>query len=312
MVEIMGRKRKTKVLTPSALRCLSKIPCINITTGCVHHCIYCYAKGYSQYPGDGKVILYTNTAEQIGDEFWRKRKKPQAVFFCPSSDPLQPVPEILEQTYKSMELLLVAGVGVQFITKAVVPEEFMRLFARRSDLVCAQIAVTFADEKMREIFEPFAASIASRLDTLTKLTQIGVKTSARADPLIYGVTDSDEQLRSLFSAVAATGCKEIAVGYLFLRPAIKKSIEEQLKDKQLLRKIISPYLRGPRLRLGEKDSYATALPKWLRVKAFERIRKLAAESGLATRVCGCMNPDITRERCNITRVSVAQQAQLFA
>jgi hypothetical protein len=45
--------------------------------------------------------------------------------------------------------------------------------------------------------------------------------------------------------------------------------------------------------------------------AFARIKKLASESGLAARVCGCMNPDITRERCNITRVSVSQQAVLF-
>jgi DNA repair photolyase len=258
------------------------------------------------------VILYTNTAEQIGDELWRKRKKPQAVFFCPSSDPFQPVPEVLEQTYKSMELLLSAGVGVQFTTKAAVPEEFLKLFAKRSDLVCAQIAVTFADEKMREIFEPFAASIANRLDTLKKLMQIGAKTSARADPLIYGITDSDEQLRSLFSAVIATGCKEIAVSYLFLRAAIARSMKADLKDRDFLRKITGPYLRGPRLKLGEKDSYVVALPKEIREKAFERIKKLSMASGLALHICGCMNPDITGEICNITRLSDIQQAQLFA
>ena len=79
MARIIEKNRKSNVLTPLQLDWLSKISTINITTGCFHNCIYCYTKGYSQYPGDGKVILFSNTAEKLSEELARKRKKPQAV-----------------------------------------------------------------------------------------------------------------------------------------------------------------------------------------------------------------------------------------
>ena len=73
MVKLLKKRRKSKVLTPSQLRCLSKIPTVNITSGCAHGCIYCYTKGYSQYPGDDQVVLFTDTAEKIAGELLRRR-----------------------------------------------------------------------------------------------------------------------------------------------------------------------------------------------------------------------------------------------
>jgi len=38
-----------------------------------------------------------------------------------------------------METLLKVGIGVQFVTKAIVPANFIKLFAGYSDWVCAQV-----------------------------------------------------------------------------------------------------------------------------------------------------------------------------
>jgi len=89
MMKVELIKRKGAALTPSSIRCLSWMPTVNITAGCSHGCLYCYTKGYLQYPGDGVVRVYHNTAEQIAQEIKRKRrrgKEPVAVYFCPSSD----------------------------------------------------------------------------------------------------------------------------------------------------------------------------------------------------------------------------------
>jgi len=45
MVKVRFEKRKSKALTSSALRCLARIPTINITSGCANGCIYCYSLG---------------------------------------------------------------------------------------------------------------------------------------------------------------------------------------------------------------------------------------------------------------------------
>jgi DNA repair photolyase len=311
MAGLIEKNRKSNVLTASQLRCLSKIPTINVTSGCVHNCIYCYTKGYSQYPGDDKVILFANTAEKLEKELVRKRKKPQAVYFCPSCDPFQPIGKILEQTYKTMKILLTNGIGVQFLTKAVVPANFIKLFAGFAGLVSAQVGLTFVDDNLREIFEPRAAGISDRLKTLRNLVDIGVVTGARADPLIYGITDLDRDLRKLFSAIAKIGVKEVAVNYLFLRPAIKKSFKENISDKDLLNTLLEPYFEGLSLPIGLKNSRGVALPKEIRQKAFKRIKNIASQFELSVHICGCKNSDITSESCHITRLSNSVQLQFF-
>ncbi|MGD0078238.1 MAG: radical SAM protein [Sedimentisphaerales bacterium] len=311
MAGLVRKNRVSSVLTPSQLRCLSKIPTINITAGCVHNCLYCYTKGYSQYPGDGKVVLFDNTADKLRQELVRKRKKLQAVYFCPSCDPFQPVSQILEQTYKTMSTLLEAGIGVQFLTKAIVPCDFINLFARFSHLVCGQIGLTCANDDIRKIFEPKTASVSEKLATMKKLVEIGVTTGARADPLVYGIMDSDEALRDLFSAIVKAGVKEIAVNYLFLRPAIKESIKKNITDKELLSKLLNPYRNGIKLPIGLKNSFGVALPREIREKAFKRTMNIASDYGVSIHICGCKNSDITPESCNITRLSYSSQLVFF-
>jgi DNA repair photolyase len=313
MAELITKNRKSNVLTPSQLLCLSKIPTVNITSGCIHGCIYCYATGYSQYPGDGEVILFANTVQKLSEELARKRKKPQAVYFCPSCDPFQPVPEILDQTYRVMKVLLLQNIGVQLVTKADIPANFIDLFAQSSSLVCAQVGITTVDDNIRRIFEPNAASISDRLSTMRKLVSIGVKTSARADPLIHSVTDSDESLSSLFSAVAEAGVKEVAAGYLFLRPAIRKNLEKNIKSKALLQRILLPYFhfQAKLLPVG-MNSQGLMLPREIREKAFKRIRNIASDFGLSIHICGCKNSDITAESCNITRLLPSAQLHFFS
>jgi len=311
MAGLITKNRKSNVLTPSQLRCLSKIPTINITAGCIHNCIYCYAKGYSQYPGDDEVVLFDNTADKLKQELVRKRKKSRAVYFCPSCDPFQPVSRILDQTYKTMAILLEAGIGVQFLTKAIVPPDFIKLFTRFRGLVCCQIGLSCVDDNIRKIFEPATASVSEKLTTLQNLVEIGVTTGARADPLIYGVMDSDEALNGLFSAIVRTGVKEAAIDYLFLRPAIRESIRKNIRDKALLAKVLGPYSEGCVLPIGLKNSRGLALPKEIREKAYERIKTIALPFGVSIHICGCQNPDITAELCNITRLSNPMQLTLF-
>jgi DNA repair photolyase len=311
MARLIEKNRKSNVLTPSQLRCLSKIPTINITSGCIHDCVYCYTKGYSQYPGDGKVILFANTAEKLSEELSRKRKKPRAVYFCPSCDPFQPIPEILDQTYRTMETLLKVGTGVHFVTKASVPANFIDLFAGYIDLVCAQVGITCVDDNIRKIFEPKTATVSEKLATLQTLVEIGVTTSARADPLVYGIMDSDKSLFNLFSAIIEVGVKEIAINYLFLRHAIKKSIEKNITDKQLVYKLLKPYSQNFTLPIGMKNSQGVVLPKEIRKKAFKRIKNIASDLGLSIHICGCKNSDITTESCHLTRLTYPLQPQLF-
>ena len=84
MITIVKTKRKSAVLSPSSLACLAHIPAINLTFGCVHDCLYCYARGYSVFPGENKIVVYENSLEQINmNSPGRKSNREQCILVRP-------------------------------------------------------------------------------------------------------------------------------------------------------------------------------------------------------------------------------------
>jgi DNA repair photolyase len=301
VVNVRFIERRGAVLTPSGLACLAGVPTVNISTGCAHGCVYCYGRGYSQYPGEDVVLVYRDTAERIGKELARKRRRPVAVYFCPSCDAFQPLDAVLEQSYQSMATILDAGVGVEFVTKGAVPPRFLDLFSRHPGCVSGQVGLTTLDEGLRTILEPGAASVAERLCGISRLKDGGVSISVRADPLIHGVTDSDSSLAALMAACRERGGTDVAASYLFLRPAIVASLKRHVADRALVERVLAPYADGVRFALRGGAGGGLALPEAIRRAGFERLKQLAAEHGLHIHVCGCKNPDVASGRCHLVR-----------
>lgn len=300
-MKVIAKKRATNFLTSSGLRCLAGLPTVNISAGCAHKCVYCYTKGYSVYPGDEVVEVYEDMAERIADEVARKRKKPGAVYFCPSCDPFQPIEEVQQNSFEVMKLLLEMGIGVQFVTKGKISDDILDIFRRYPEQVCGQIGLTCVDDEIRQTIEPYAASVESRLVQLRHLVSVGVTMSVRCDPMIPGLADGNDQLEALFSAIEDTGCREAAVSYLFLRPAIAEGLRSNIKEAQLLEKILESYRNGVQLPIGMKSSKGTMLPKCVREERYAVIRRIADSHGISVHLCGCKNSDITNETCYITR-----------
>jgi DNA repair photolyase len=240
-------------------------------------------------------------AERIAGEIKRKRRKPVAVYFCPSCDPFQPIQEIRRITFEVMKVLLGNDIGVQFVTKGGISDDVFELFEKYHSKIAGQIGLVAVDDSILSIIEPNAAKAQKRLEQLEKLIRIGVKMSARCDPLIHGFTDTDEQLQDLFSAVAKTGCKESAVSFLFLRPVIISSLKKSIANKNILNKILEPFSESVHLPIGMKNSMGTSLPLHIRKLSFERIKKIANNYDIKIHICGCKNRDITNESCYITR-----------
>jgi len=284
-------ERKTTVLSPANLTCLSKIPTINLTLGCAHNCIYCYARGYSMYPGDQKITLYNNTPQKLENELSRKKKKPHYVYFSPSSDLFQPVPEVQEICYRVLEILLSRRIGIAFLTKGRIPDNTIKLLSKHADLVRSQIGLISVDEPTRQVFEPDAASVENRIQQMQELIDAGVNVEARMVPIIPGVTDNDDHLADYFNRISRIGIKHVAVSTLFLRPSIKRNLEKCIKDRSLLDHIIRLYATE-RMQVKAPHSSIVPLPISTRKRIYGRIQVIAKDYGIDISVCGCMNPDI--------------------
>ena len=297
MVTIERRSRKGPILTPSSLPCLSGMPTINITEGCAHRCTYCYTQGYSNYPGAERIVLFDNTAELVKAELARKRRRPRRVYFSPSSDAFQPLPEVQEIAHQTMAVLLDAGVEVAFLTKGIISEAFVALFARMPAMVFAQIGITTLEEELWRVFEPGAASPFHRLENIAKLRQIGVAVKARLDPLTPELTDAPEGLSRLLCELAHRGVRDVAASYLFLRSAFARKICEQLKVASGPAGTAVEWAWQP---MADGVGGAQMLDAKDRRERFARLVALAGSHGITVHVCTCKNPDLAfRGDCEI-------------
>jgi len=299
MVTVLQIKRKSAVLTPSSLACLSHMPTINLTSGCAHNCLYCYTRGYSIFPGENKVAVYENILDKLKNELAHRRTKPQAVYFSPSSDIFQPVPEIIELGYSILEFLLSKGIGIAFLSKGYIPDKTMNLLLSHADKVRAQVGIITLDEDIQRMFEPNTASPQVRIEQIAKLVEGGIATGARVIPILPGITDVSDSIDQLFGAIASTGVKRAAISTLFLRPAITASLKQNISDKKTLENLLGCYRSEKRLAVHAEHSSVIPLTRQKREEIYNRFRQVAKKYAIGLSICGCMNPDIGGI-CNIT------------
>ncbi|MGD9118762.1 MAG: radical SAM protein [Dehalococcoidia bacterium] len=299
MVKVIQADRRSAVLTPSNLVCLSHMPTINLTSGCGHGCIYCYTRGYSTHPGENTVVFYRNTLDKLQAELARKKKRPYAVYFSPSSDLFQPVLEVLELGYHVFEFLFSQRIGVAFLSKGQIPEKTMKLLLANADRVRAQIGVTTLDVNIQRMFEPNAASPWVRIEQISRLVAGGIATEARLDPVLPGLTDSEDALQQIFSTLTKVGVKRVAVSTLFLRSSVLESLRRNVQDKEILQRLLASYRDAKRMAIHAEHSSVMSLPGEIRKEIYTRIGYIAQKHDIKMSICGCKNPDITHETCNI-------------
>ncbi len=293
---IVEIERKSSVLGRPALPCLSRYHTINLTAGCPYECRYCYAQSFRSYPGRGRINFYANTLERLRRELPRKRKKPELVYFSTSCEPFMPYPQILDELFGTMELLLVHGVFVLISTKSRIPERFLDLFAAHRDLVHVQVGLTTTDDRIRRLLEPNAASVDQRLETLGALTGRRIRTEIRIDPLTPELTDSETSFGELCRAASERGVRSAAASYLFLRRANVGRLDVRLRAwsfremaARLYTDRIEHYCGGGTVRIPRRA---------YRASKYESLRQTATGCGIRLSLCACKNPGLTSDCCH--------------
>ncbi|MEW6409248.1 MAG: radical SAM protein [Nitrospirota bacterium] len=298
-IKLIKEKRKTHVLKPPAFGCFRRLPAVNITRGCAHSCVYCYARGFSDAPPKGKVHLYENLPELLERELERKAKRgrfPEWVTFSTASDAFQGIDEVMDITYSAMKMLLERGIGISFLTKGVVPRETIDLLRKYPTKVKARIGVVSFSEDYRRLFEPFSAPVIRRLAVLHELIEAGIDVSVRIDPIIPKVSGSEEWAEHLIKRLKVAGVKNISISHLVMRLSIMNHLMKELPVK-LARDLLRLYDGQPWQRVIT-SARTRLLPKELRLSQYNMIKDISKRYGVECYICGCKNPDLPWEFCN--------------
>ena len=179
----------------------------------MHNCLYCYAREaiYSNYSPD--TLIYSNLPELVEKDLRRMNLCPP-ISLSNVSDPCQDIPELKAEVERLVQVLLDYGVSFAITTKG--DPSFLLELPGFTSYEPKLIAITIeGTEDMLPLLSPGAPPFALRLLAITRLSQLGIKTVIRFDPVfihlfqaLYGDSWFAE-IDRLISAFAASGARHI-------------------------------------------------------------------------------------------------------
>jgi len=188
----------------------SKIPdldyAINPYTGCMHGCVYCYARFMAKYTQHGLpwgrfADVKINAADVLRKQL---AKHPTGVVSLSTvTDPYQAVEKKYEITRRILKELVDSDLEVSILTRSDLvlrDTDILILFQRGQCDVGFSMATM--DDEIRKKMEPAAPSISRRIEALRKLHEKGIKTWMFLAPVMPVFTEAT--LMHLLESVAAS------------------------------------------------------------------------------------------------------------
>lgn len=212
----------------------SKLPasdyCLNPYVGCLHGCLYCYARFMGRFTGHATeqwgryVDARTNMPELLVRELAGKTRK-GSVLLGSVTDAYQPIEERFQITRRIIEALLAApDLSVSILTKSSLVTRDIDLLSRLPH-VSVGLTVTSLTESVQRRLEPGASSPSERIDALRQLHTAGISTYVFVGPIVPLLTE----VGPIIAAVAPF-VDEVWGEALNMRGADKEAMSEALRD----------------------------------------------------------------------------------
>lgn len=246
---------------------------LNPYTGCGHSCLYCYTTAYiknafSPRPKKGLVRMVVMDLRRI--------PKGSVISLSNSSDPYTLPEEKLRLTREVLEVLARGKYRLLITTKSPLVVRDVDILRRTPSVV--SLTVTTMDELVAKIVEPRAFSPRERIKAVKMLSEQGIPTVVRLDPIVPGVNDDERSLREVVRAAAREGAKHITSStYKARADSLNRLISALPNKSELLKELY--------LRRGERMFGYMYLPKRVREDVLKLVRDVALEEGLTFKTC---------------------------
>jgi DNA repair photolyase len=195
---------------------------VNPYRGCVHACVYCYARPTHEYLGlsagldfETKIFVKEDAPELLRRELGARKWEPRVIAMSGVTDPYQPIERKLGITRRCLEVLLDFRNPVAIVTKGHLVTRDADLLAALAERECAavSISVTTLDDAVQRVMEPRAPRPELRLRAIESLARAGVPVGVLVAPVVPGLTD--HELPRILEAAANAGATR--AGFVLLR-----------------------------------------------------------------------------------------------
>jgi DNA repair photolyase len=225
---------------------------LNIYRGCAHGCKYCYAIYTHEYINGNnffnEVYVKTNIVEQLEKQLSSQNWKREIINIGGVTDSYQPA----EANYKLMPEVL--RLLIKYKTPAIISTK-SDLILRDYDLIDELSRITYVniattitttDEKIRRKLEPKGASSDKRFEVLKTFRKTNASTGLHVMPIIPYLTDSYQNIDSLFYNAKDSNVHYVLPGTLYLRGQTRKIFMDFIKTEfmELNENILAIYKTG--------------------------------------------------------------------
>jgi len=195
---------------------------INPYRGCEHGCVYCYARPTHETLGlscgvdfETRLVAKHDAPDLLERELRRKGWRGEPIVMSGVTDPYQPVESKLRITRRCLEVMAAFQQPVSIVTKSSLVLRDLDLIERlhEHDAVRCAVSLTTLDNRLASRMEPRACSPKRRLETIRRISALGVPVTVMTAPIIP--TLNDRELPALLQSAAEAGASSAA--YVFLR-----------------------------------------------------------------------------------------------
>jgi DNA repair photolyase len=247
------------------------IPMFDITTGTgdfiangvISH--NCFARSTHTYMDmnagrdfETKIVVKVNAPQVLRRELRAKRWKGEHVAMGTATDPYQRA----EGRYKIMrgivETLTEYRNPFSILTKGtlILRDLDLLVTASRVTDVGAAFSVGTLDEDAWRRSEPGTPHPRKRMEAVRKLNDAGIPTGVMVAPVLPGITDGVDQLKSVVEAAVKAGATHVSPIFLHLRPKVKEVYMQWLRSEypDLVSSYEAMYGRNAYASQGQRDA----------------------------------------------------------
>lgn len=241
-------------------------------TGCGHKCVYCYITSYIPRAFQPRVKNFTLI--RLERELKRLDKN-KPISITNSSDPYTPREAQNLLMREVLPIFIKNGFKVLIITKSDIVVRDVDILSKGK--VCVSITVTTLEEKTAKRLEPNAPSPLKRLEALKALSNAGIPTLLRLDPIIPGINDDADSIRMLIKAAHEAGVRQVTTSTYKARPdSLYRVVSAFPELEKELKELYSE---------GERINRSIYLPEKLRRELVLKVREAAQEFSMDFAAC---------------------------
>lgn len=196
---------------------------LNVYRGCAHQCKYCYALYSHEYLQGGDFFRNIYIKENIVDALEKKLRSPywkrEYINLGGVTDSYQPIERQKQFMPEILRLLIRYRTPVTISTKSALILRDLDLYDELARVAGADIAfsITTLDENIYKKTEPASTPPPERFAALREIAKTDIRCGVLCMPILPFLTDSSQNLETIFKMTQESGGNYIYAGLLNLR-----------------------------------------------------------------------------------------------